>query len=195
MQPRPRGAPWQQVGAREDVLDFRLAACALCSSLFTVCPPCDRGQVYCGPLCRRVARGRTNRAARRRHRRSDVGAARARTARTEDGASGGAANRARARRGDDGRGAGEAPCGRGGEATRARDREQRGARSRGGYKPGRFVVACHKRQKKSCACGELYNAPGLRVYAALALDREVRGVPGEHPAFEVHDASKAGRGE
>ena len=42
-------------------------------ALFSICRPCDRGNVYCGLPCRRTARRATSREARRRHRRSEEG--------------------------------------------------------------------------------------------------------------------------
>ncbi len=44
-----------------------------CGQIFFVCPSCDRGQVYCAPACRQVARRLQCRAANLRHQRSEEG--------------------------------------------------------------------------------------------------------------------------
>jgi len=57
----------------EGVECLRLARCPRCQRQFAICSHCDRGHVYCGPLCSLGARRDSLRRARRRHRRSPEG--------------------------------------------------------------------------------------------------------------------------
>ena len=51
----------------------RLASCPRCQRIFSICRACDRGHVYCGPVCSGLARRDSRRRARRRHRHSPEG--------------------------------------------------------------------------------------------------------------------------
>ena len=52
---------------------LRQARCGRCGVIFYLCQRCERGQIYCGPACRREARRRSLRAARARHQASELG--------------------------------------------------------------------------------------------------------------------------
>jgi hypothetical protein len=51
---------------------FREQRCRACLVLFYVCRRCDRGQVYCGEVCRRERRRAVVRAAKQRYRRHEL---------------------------------------------------------------------------------------------------------------------------
>ncbi len=55
------------------MVDLSDARCGFCRHTFWLCPPCDRGRLYCGPLCRAVARRACLRRANRLHRESPEG--------------------------------------------------------------------------------------------------------------------------
>lgn len=52
---------------------FREARCSLCSAVFYMCSRCDRGQVYCGQLCRDTGKRARRREAQRRYQQSYAG--------------------------------------------------------------------------------------------------------------------------
>lgn len=54
---------------------FRQCFCPApgCGVMFLICPHCDRGQVYCGVFCRKLARRVKHRVANRRHQQSEEG--------------------------------------------------------------------------------------------------------------------------
>ena len=55
------------------VESFRQTRCAWCGCIFNICRRCDRGQIYCLPLCRRLGRQKSQKEARRRHQQSVEG--------------------------------------------------------------------------------------------------------------------------
>jgi hypothetical protein len=52
---------------------LRTRYCRACGAVFCVCGHCDRGQCYCGQVCRRVARQQQLRMANRRYQRTEAG--------------------------------------------------------------------------------------------------------------------------
>ena len=55
------------------VASVRQARCGFCLGIFSICRPCDRGQLYCSPRCRREGRAVSRRRANRRHQQTDEG--------------------------------------------------------------------------------------------------------------------------
>lgn len=51
----------------------RMYRCCVCFAMATICAPCDRGQRYCGLLCRQQGRKQTVRAAGRRYQQGENG--------------------------------------------------------------------------------------------------------------------------